>query len=233
TARRPTVSPMRGTRLCVLVAMAAVTAPAAAYTTQPPKPKHVPTALIPWTVRVTGVGMSVEYHGDAAAGCAAHGLCDTSGTAKFTIADGSGTVLELAQGSKALAIGFLQLAWHTDTTQTTAGATERCSDRSRGALVPLGFDYHSTFVFGLLPVSAGGGAEFFSTRCGGPTLADVAAALPRAQLPKHFGHRKTIRLPLAGTRPWTGKGFAGSVTATGVAVLRRPSCKKKAHCSPF
>jgi hypothetical protein len=183
--------------------------------------------LFLWSVKATGVSLTVDFHGDPATGCADHGLCDTAGTLHYRLANGNAILFAFGSGNVLSGSGSAIRAARTTASVTTAGATTPCKDSVRSPAALLGLDSHSTFYFGRSPLTEGTGidlGEIFATHCAGPVMADVARGLPRRQFPKHYAHRKRITLDLTGAMPWAGESFAGTVTATGRLVLTRVRC---------
>jgi hypothetical protein len=191
------------------LAAAAALAPAAAYAS---------SSQIP----VTASGaVSVDFHGDRAAGCEQTGLCDVSGTETWD--PGRSAQLEVL-GKPQPQGGFLffDAGAQGESSNTTArarrtapdGSVHTCSDvaadRGGGELRASG---------GLLAVGLG---ALLGTRCPGPVDADVAGLLPTAKLTAAQLATGQTTLDLSGERSFASHGLAGTVRSTVVLTLGKP-----------
>ncbi|HKN95412.1 MAG TPA: hypothetical protein VJU60_13835 [Thermoleophilaceae bacterium] len=190
----------------------------------PGSPTGTPEIDLP--VSVTGT-LSVEFHGSAAAGCAALGRCSFSGTEVFDPGRSGHVLLDQASvGGKRKLIGSLVL----DGAEPTAAHTERASGSGvAGSCADVAGDSaYFTTSLAAHPVdslsigigSSSSGAlsdDLFASRCAGPLGSDLAPFLPSRRLSRslieHGG-----KLDLSTTKPFSAAGFAGILRST--IVLR-------------
>jgi hypothetical protein len=181
-------------------------------------------------VQVSGV-VSVDFHGDRAAGCEQSGTCDVSGNETWDPGP-RGDMLVIGTTRPSAAILSFGRGPLGDGGVTTArvrrggpdGAPHSCTD----AVTGLGG--------GLLPAAggalevrlAGGGPDPFGqagllgTRCGGPVDADVRDLLPAARLTAAQLAAGHARVDLGAERAFAGGGFAGTLRASVVLTLGAP-----------
>jgi hypothetical protein len=167
-------------------------------------------------VHVTGT-VVVTFHGDQHAGCSKLGVCGYSGQvawqpsgrgqlfiASFRTRRAGHVDANLAVGQS----GPVQTVAHV--LRNTAGHTAACGD----VVNPQG-----TIS---LPVTRGKlrlalfrpGTSQLATRCAGPTDGDVAVAAPAATIALSAILKGGAQASLAGRRPFSAHGFAGTVTST-------------------
>lgn len=181
-------------------------------------------------VRVTGL-LSVQFHGDAAAGCARWGLCGYDGTvswqppptASLTILRTNGrhpsTDIELLPDFSS---GPAALSGVTSASVTLAGnpssaAASRCIDAT-GAGQGASFSVrHGRVTFSLADES-----PLLLTRCAGPRDDDVLPHLPAPVVSMAALKRGHTTISLAASHPLQAHGFVGSVTSTVALHLGRP-----------
>ena len=214
---------MRRAGAALLAALAFGAAPAAART-------HTWS----WNVQAAPISVKITFYGDQAAGCAAHGVCQTYGSATFLAPKSYGVLTGHSpsangRGLRAygLAVNLKQPAGLT-VDVTTQGAAEPCRDDASGLLTLFGINRRRDFVFGSIPPGAFPGfgnaapfADFLASRCPGPTGADVRSGLAVQRLPVGFVRRRRLTIDLNRTAPFSGGGFSGTVTTTGQINLRR------------
>lgn len=166
----------------------------------------------------------VDFHGDAAAGCAERGLCGTSGTITYSFA-GSRVGFGALFGARHVYIATLVMPGDgvVDAHVQAAGAAP-CHDERHVQLDGLVGQSHGGKIR-LTPHLAAQGLGFgeppLETRCGGPLDQDVAGALPTLDVAVSTLLRPTAHLHLSGTKPFAGGGFAGTVTTDVVMTLHR------------
>lgn len=177
--------------------------------------------------------VTVAFAGDPAAGCAAEGLCDYSGTETFA-PDGSGdlSLVRTSRHGRITTSGTLFLGGAgmpaASAVQRTAGTgtatrTTACSDT-------LGNGNDAYGVFDTLQVAGGrvridllrGQAALLGSRCAGPLDMDIASALPAHTVPVGRLERGGTRIDLAGSGRFTAHGWSGTVTSTIMLTLGRP-----------
>jgi len=178
----------------------------------------------------------LEFHGDPAAGCAAHGTCGTSGTVAYTFArdakraDEGYALLSSVAGS-AYGLGSLAVSGQLTATVKTAGAAD-CLDTATRTQEQLSF---LGTTDGKVRISVGAPAvddapegtallSPFATRCAGPLWADLARALPSAKVSRAQLAKPRVALKIAGDMPFSAGGFAGHVVADVRVTLVRRSC---------
>jgi hypothetical protein len=178
------------------------------------------------TAPVTTTGsISLEFHGDPAAGCAQRGLCDVTGSVTWR-PEPRGSLsayrLHTPKGPaifvSASLVGGEDLGGSPATTATTqrSAAGAACADVVSERYNPLSGQANGGVAligagrsgFGIAP------SDIFATRCPGPLMADVARLLPSAAV--RFGDVATGRrtIDLAGERTFSAGGFAGTVRST-------------------
>ena len=214
---------MRRAGAALLAALAFGTAPAVART-------HTWS----WNVQTTPISVKITFYGDEAAGCAAHGVCETYGSAVYLAPKSYGVLTGHSQsrnGRGMLAYGLavnLKDPAGLTVNAATRGAPSPCTDSSSGLLTLFGINRRRDFVFGSIPAGsfpgfAGSGpfADFLASRCQGPTGTDVRSGLVIKQLPANFPRRTRMTINLDRSSPFSGGGFTGTVTTTGQISLRR------------
>jgi hypothetical protein len=183
-----------------------------------PKGVHVLWArAIP--VCTTG-SITVAFHGDSAARCAAVGLCPYAGTDVWQPGDGDLTVVAFERhGHRSYEAS---LDWDGNgplISDVTRGSAGQCHDTVpvNGAGLPsLG---HGTSY----TANLGSANDIqFPTRCAGPLNADFQGAAPRATFPLAKLRTGKVAFDLAGTRSFVGHGLAGTVTSTITLRTGRP-----------
>jgi hypothetical protein len=171
--------------------------------------------------------LTVSFHGDAGAGCAAYGLCPYSGT--VVVRPGSAGLLVLTYRRRGR-IGHLVAL-----TLPPAGngyITAARVDRSMpGGPAGTCADAENQFAGASTAATQGGsvtvrlltsGGSLLTTRCAGPTDSDLAAAGPSVTIPLAKLVRGQTTIDLAGARSFAAHGFAGTIESTIVLRLGRP-----------
>ena len=164
----------------------------------------------------------VDFHGDAAAGCAERGLCGTSGTITYSFAGSQGGFGALI-GERHVYVATLVMPGDgvVDAHLQAAGAAP-CHDERHVLLDGLVGQSHGGRIRLTLHLVDQGltfGPPTLETRCGGPLDQDVAGALPTLDVAVSTLLRPTAHLHLSGTNPFAGGGFAGTVTTDVVVTL--------------
>ncbi|MHB1570504.1 MAG: hypothetical protein ACYC0H_15070 [Solirubrobacteraceae bacterium] len=175
------------------------------------------------TASVSASGqLSVDFHGDAAAGCAALGVCGYSGWVSWQPPPHSTLMLFGARShgrttwTASLQFGGLLPAGYaaTSTAVQLAGAPGACLDSNPGA--------------GSVALALRGGSLSFDlaraqgtlldNRCAGPRDAQILGLLPAPRVSLAALARGSVTESLARSVPFSAHGFAGTVNST--IVLR-------------
>ncbi|HEX3979432.1 MAG TPA: hypothetical protein VHW96_24380 [Solirubrobacteraceae bacterium] len=182
-------------------------------------------------VRITGL-LSVQFHGDPAAGCARWGLCGYSGTVSWQPPPAASLQIVRTLGRhphvEILLFPTLSGGPQVDGGTTTAsvapagtpasGPASRCVDATPAGQGALFAVRHGHVTVSLARESAG----LLVTRCAGPRDADVLPYLPSPTVPVATLERGDTEISLAVSHPLDAHGFAGSITSTIVLHLGRP-----------
>ena len=213
---------------CAAVAIAPTAAVAQPVFVAPGGP---PTTDMSIPVRITGQ-LSVQFHGDSAAGCARWGLCGYSGTLSWQPPPAASIQIERTLGGHPhLAIDLIptltagpQLAGGVTSASvalaggSSSGSASRCLDAAgAGQGASLGVR-HGAVTFSLARESP----ALLVTRCAGPRDADVLEHLPTPTLPLATVEHGRTAISLAASPQLKAHGFAGSITSTIVLHLGRP-----------
>jgi hypothetical protein len=195
-----------------------------------------PTSFVFMEATVSG-SVSVDFHGDAAAGCAAAGMCGVSGTVTWR----PGASAELfafgfrrdgrpyTQGLLALGQGERGGEPGSTAAQVRRAASESagpglCSDAAAGSVaLDLSERRGSSLPVRIAQEDGGGayGRDSFRTRCAGPAGSDVAALLPTRVLSTRALRRGHRRLDFSADRPFAARGLAGTVHSDVVITIVR------------
>ena len=180
-------------------------------------------------VRITGA-LSVTFHGDAATGCAASGLCGYSGVVIWRPPP-SGTLEIVSTRSHrhtTYAVSLLTLIDNgvLPTSGTTSATVQSVAGSPSGPGTCL--DAAATGSSLQLPVRAGrvsfslAGATpaLLSDRCAGPRGPQILPQLPTPSLTL-AALRAGGTVDLSASRPFAAGGFAGTITSTIVITLGR------------
>lgn len=191
-------------------------------------------SMVESRVRLSG-HVSLDFHGDEAAGCAAAGLCGVSGTATW---DPSGPGSLVAYGyrlhGKRFEGSFLAFGDPaTGSPRTTAHVRRTATDGSTGLCADVGSqEFESvasearrgkSFELGLIGTP---GADFpvvenFRTRCTGPVSADVSDLLPRLLVSERTLRKGHGELDFSADRQFSSAGLAGTLHSNVVVHLGR------------
>jgi hypothetical protein len=184
-------------------------------------------SLVQSDIKLTGA-ITVDFHGDAAAGCAAAHLCDVTGTVKWNPA-GAGSLFAFGfrdQGRRFeqgyLTIGDLaadERPMRTSARVRREGAAgSLCADAAPGDSTSGndGATRGSSLKIRLidLPSRTNASGEVLRTDCAGPMARDVAALLPS----RRVGERALVRghrtLDFSADRTFAAHGLAGTLHST-------------------
>lgn len=177
--------------------------------------------------------ITVSFHGDSAAGCAARGVCAYRGTIVAPApSPGSLTVIRVRLGhrvrTQTTIFGGLSGPGGPGGPVTTAQVDRalagegvaRCADAvTPSGLLGDGSIRRGAFTLRLLSA----GTPLLATRCAGPTDGALAPFSPRITLPLGPVLRGRKELDLSATHSFSAEGFAGTVSSTVVLHLGAPS----------
>jgi hypothetical protein len=182
----------------------------------------VATKTIP--VRMSGQ-LTVDYHGDPAAGCAAHGLCGYAGEVSWRPpASGQLEVTEL-RSHRHVSYDLELFANVADPAAVFGGVTTaQVADGSASCVdaTSTGTDIGLPVGHGKVEFTLAGAGPLLETRCAGPLDADVLPALPAPRLALRAVLRGHTTLALAASRGFSSHGFAGTIDSTLTFALGRP-----------
>jgi hypothetical protein len=172
--------------------------------------------------------VTVSFHGDPAAGCAAYGVCGYSGTVTVLPRSGDLLVVKVRRGhrigySAALALAPGPSGYLTATRVERSAPGQQggaCADAQSG--LPGSFSQASVHGRSLSVAVLGRGGSLLLTRCAGPADADLAGAGPQATVPLRTVMLGRMTLDLSGNRTFLAHGFAGTITSTLVLRLGTP-----------
>ncbi|HEY0631123.1 MAG TPA: hypothetical protein VGC98_03630, partial [Thermoleophilaceae bacterium] len=175
-------------------------------------------------IKLSGA-ISVDFHGDAAAGCAAAHLCDVTGTARWNVTgDGAIAAVAFRSHGRRFEQAFLTIGDFSDgepPLRTSArvrreGASgSLCSDAVPGDVAGGGTTTRrgSAAEIKLIDPAAGSG-DVLRTRCAGPMAADVAALLPARKIGERALLRGHRTLDFSADRTFAAHGLAGTLHST-------------------
>ena len=185
------------------------------------------------SVRVTGE-LTVDFHGDAASGCAARGLCGCSGWVAWRPASSGTLAIEVSRIHGRLVyspslelVDFRDIglgAGETDASVQFAGGPPGASAGSSQCLdaVPTGTSVPLAVRRGRVVVSlARATPQVLDDRCAGPRYDDVAAQLPSPTLSLGAVRHGDSVVSLIASHTFSAHGFAGTIRSTIVIHLGR------------
>jgi hypothetical protein len=176
----------------------------------------------------------VDFHGDAAAGCAARGVCGYSGTVSWIPSTRATLQLNVSRArgharytidvfpalgnGPGLPMNGVTIANVTETPDLTSASTQACVDAdSAGDDVTLAVRRGQVFF-----AIGSRFAPLLTTRCAGPRDAAILRLLPTPQLSLAAVRRGLVSVPILAARSFSADGFAGTVTSDVVFHLARP-----------
>jgi hypothetical protein len=204
-----------------------------------------PVSITDIPVRVSG-GLTLSFHGDAASGCAAHGLCGYSGTIVWQPPrTGNLTIETFRKHGKIEHDSDLELSMQgavegpsvqggvttSDVRFVPSGAAapaSTCTDATTTG-TSLG-----TYVRGatMSVALAKAAPDLVGTRCAGPVAGDLARALATRSVPVRAALHGHVRLSLGSTGAFAGHGFAGTANSTVSLALGRPKRERLTSPAP-
>jgi hypothetical protein len=178
-------------------------------------------------VRISGQ-LTVSFHGSAAAGCAAAGVCAYSGTIVVNPRSGQLGIEKYRLRGRIGALAFLTFN-PADGGYTTIADVRRSAP---GQPTGLCADAQTSSLQTIAPVPLRGGSlriallqaggTLLSTRCAGPLDGDVASVAPQSTIPLRTVLRGASTIDLSANRPFATDGFAGTLVSTLALELGRP-----------
>lgn len=181
-------------------------------------------------IRVTGQ-LVVSFHGDASAGCAAHGLCAYSGTIFVRPTEGAMTLSTVRRGKRT--VHEAAVVFGTGRAgNTTSSRVQRAGPRGQDGT--CADSQESLLGLSRAPVHEGAvtvrvlqrGGSMLQTRCAGPLDGDLAAVSPVVTISLARAGRGRTTLDLSGTRTFAAHGFAGTIDSTLALKLGKPSSQR-------
>jgi hypothetical protein len=177
------------------------------------------------SLEVTG-SVTVDFHGDTSAGCAAAHLCDTAGTVRWD-PSGAATLFAFAyrEHGKRFEQGYLTLGEDepgTGPPRTTAHVRRTgapgslCADgaSSFAAEVQTPERRGSSLALRIIDVGRSPNGDVLRTHCAGPMAADVAELLPARIISERQLLRRGRTLDFSTDRSFSAHGLAGTVRST-------------------
>jgi hypothetical protein len=216
--------------LLVLAAAAALPAPApaAAQIVIFDSTGSQPLTALESSVKASGT-VSVDFHGDEAAGCAERHLCGVSGTVTWDPGRGGALVaFGYRSGGVHMEDGFLSLGDELGfggTAVTSARVRRATGDGSAALCADVGPSL-STSDAGPRPgssvaVSLFGSGEVLRTRCAGPLATDVSSLLPARTISEQALRRGKTRLDFTADGQFAAHGLAGTLHSDVVLKLSK------------
>ena len=214
-----------------ILAVGAVLAIAPAAVANPARSAAPTSVVTSIPVHVTGA-LSVQFHGDASAGCARWGLCGYSGTVTWQPAPHASLQIDRAQGPTANTVTALLPSLLDEPPffdgETTASVQRtgpgsnapvtRCADATGADQAVVVATHHGRANVGLSSAVP----SLLATRCAGPRAVDVIPHIPvRNVALAALAHGRT-RISLATAQVLHAHGLSGSITSTIALDLGRP-----------
>ncbi len=189
-----------------------------------------PTLRTSVPARLSGE-LTVQFHGDNAAGCSRWGLCGYSGTVSWRPPPG-GSVEIVHTGGRHPSSWVDLIPSIANAPVLPGGTTSAHVVLAAGPSTPETHcvDAATTAEATSFPVARGrvtislGQATplLFTTRCAGPRDADILPLLPARTLSLSGLERGRTTVSLAVSRAWSGHGLTGTLTSTLALRLGRP-----------
>ena len=200
-----------------------------------------PTLQTTIPIRVSGQ-LTVQFHGDTAAGCARWGLCGYSGTVSWRPPQDGSLIVSRRLGARPSTTVIFVPSFSAGPT-VPGGVTTADVVLNAGPSAPPAahcVDVATTGEFVSLPVRAGrvtvslagAGPPLLMTRCAGPRDPDVIPDLPVRSLSVTAVERGHTTISLAASRALSAHGFAGTVSSTIALRLGTPGRTTRASGSP-
>lgn len=214
----------RASMVLVVLALAALAGPAAAQTGVsiyafggPGGAKVLSETSI--AARIQGE-LVVGFHGDAAAGCAAYGLCSYSGTILVRPRSGQVEVVTYRRHGRTGHYVFVTLG----SPENAYGTSVRVARSVGGVAAGTCADAQTSLFSTQNSASTRGGlvtmrlfapgGMLLQTRCAGPTDGDLSGVSPVTSIRLARLLRGGVALDLSGSRTFASHGFAGTINST-------------------
>jgi hypothetical protein len=179
------------------------------------------------SIRVQGE-MVVAFHGDAATGCAARGVCQYSGTIVVRPRSGLVNAVTYRRNGRLRHFVFFLVGAPENAYTTWARVVRSITGVAAGTCADA-----ESATGGVSPASPSGavvrvrlfhpGGSLLQTRCAGPTDGDLSEAGPGPTIRlSRLLHGRTT-LDLSGSQSFASHGFAGTIDSTLRLRLGRPS----------
>ena len=187
--------------------------------------------------RVRG-DLVVTFHGAAARGCAALGLCSYAGTVVVRPRHAELTVLTTRSHGRIghtvlLDFGFPETAYITSsrvTRSSPGGPVGTCADAQQSLF--SGGQTNSTSRGRRVTIRLlRRGGSLLQTRCAGPLDGDLAGVSPTVTVPAARLLRGRVVLDLSGRRTFVAHGFAGTIDSTLVFGLGKARSESSSSSS--
>lgn len=195
-----------------------------------------PTSTVFASAHVRGA-VTVDFHGDAAAGCAAAGTCGLSGTVTWQPSDSADLIaFGLRRHGHAYEQGFLAFgsggegeprpgSTSAQVRRAGAGPGGICADGAGSEFTSVEFPERrgSSLAVRITPAPGAGPAEgdSFRTRCAGPTARDLAALLPRRLVTERDLLDGRTVLDFSADGKFSAHGFSGTLHSDVVILVRK------------
>lgn len=183
--------------------------------------------------RVSGTGgMTVSWHGEPARGCAGQGVCDVRGSVVLDPSENQGT--STSSGSSDFPSVDLDLD------RAVVRVTRGPAGDPGGSCIDLLEESSLTFLpeppdrtgaVRIRPTIGFGESVLSAGRCAGPTVADLADALPSLRVPRSAFRRPRQRFDMTLKRSFGAGPFTVEVDSTIVVAVRRREVRRRP--SPF
>jgi hypothetical protein len=172
-------------------------------------------------IKLTGA-ISIDFHGDASAGCAAAHVCDVTGTARWNVAgDGSIAAVAFRGHGRRFEQAYLTIGDSSSGEQPLRTSAHVRREGAPGSLCSDAAPGDSTGGSGsprrgsaveirLIDISVGSN-DVLRTRCAGPMADDVAALLPARQITERALVRGHRTLDFTADRTFAAHGLAGTL----------------------
>jgi hypothetical protein len=174
-------------------------------------------------LRASG-SMKVIWHGDPAAGCAAAGMCDYSGSTTYQLSGRAFIDIDRFDHEFTDVSGDLDPSGRATVRvlRKVAGAPPaECRDGADFAAFSLDVHHAYSDRYSIGLGTDVGPSPIVTGRCAGPVLSDFAGSLPTAAFKVRDAKRRGHRINLAGRFPFTSGPLSGEVVSTLVLRTRR------------
>ena len=170
----------------------------------------------------------VDFHGDAAAGCAEAHVCEVSGTVTWSPGN-SGYLIEYGyrKNGRHLETGFMGLGDELglDGTPGTSARVRRSAAGGEALCADVGPSVTSSNAEpragSAIELSLLGGSEILRTRCAGPLTDEIRSVLPSRLIDERAVRRGGAKLDFSGEGEFAAHGFAGTVRSDVIVTVKK------------